>query len=243
MDENNQKEIDYLIIQWTHFSEYIEKLDTEHWHVFTVVFAAFGLISIAGVKPGITIICWIIPLTVMALFYYEAYRLREIAIMKGFLARVEKTINEKAKKKNREGLFNWYYSYELVFMTNNNIANQVFQYPIMIVCIVVWVLSGVYGWQAMHNACCKCLFIVVNLVVLVFDLITFVSISNTLRISEAVLHEDVTKKQEEYRETYKSFYGKYEFSEISIKKTICDHITELYKRRERSKNTAIKKKE
>ena len=229
MTELDKTTIESLITQWKHFSEYIEKLDTEHWHVFTVVFAAFGLFSIAGGKEGISIIIyWIIPFTIMIHFYYEAYRLREVAIMKGFLARIEKTINQKIKElsnessaeepETREELFNWFYSYELVFMTNNNKANQFFQYPIILVCIVVYVLSGIYGWRAMqeipHQ---KVLFLICYVISLIFDGIALGSISNTLRVSIAAFSRDITGKQEKYRKAYEKRYRKYHFDHVSEK--------------------------
>lgn len=240
MTQTDQKEIESLIVQWTHFSEYIEKLDTEHWHVFTVVFAAFGLFSIAGVKEGITIICWVIPLTIMVLFYYEAYRLREIAIMKGFLAHIEKTINVKfnemkksktgdtsdeiEKGKNddtstdgKEGVFNWYYSYELVFMTNNNVANQLLPYPILLACVVIWILSVIYGWQTMQSTRWIVHFIILNIVALLFDLIAIFSISNALRTSEAALNENITQKQKDYRERYQEYFEKNQFNDLKHK--------------------------
>ncbi len=103
MDNSNiqiKAELEGLITQWTHFSSYVKKLDTEHWQVFTIVFAAFGLFSFAKGQDGtasqfVAVICWIIPLTVMVLFYYEAYRLREVSLMKGYLTVLETMINIK----------------------------------------------------------------------------------------------------------------------------------------------------
>lgn len=244
MTPTDQKQIESLIVQWTHFSEYIEKLDTEHWHVFTVVFAAFGLFSIAGVKEGIAIICWIIPLTIMVLFYYEAYRLREIAIMKGFLAHIEKNINNKFNEmkngntgnestNDEEGLFNWYYSCELVFMTNNNIANQLLPYPILLACVVIWFLSVYYGWQTMQSTYWIVLFIILNLATLLFVLVAFNSISNALRTSEAVLHENFTQKQRDYRDKYKQYFGKYHFDDLSKERPLSIRLQNITKNRKK----------
>lgn len=223
MNDTDRISLEGLTTQWKHFSEYVEKLDTEHWHVFTIVFAAFSLFSVMGGEKGLPIMCWILPLTIMILFYYEAYRLREVAIMKGFLAKIEKLINskyEEIKKEENNGktsscedgeLYNWYYSYEIVFMTNNNRANQFFPYPVLLTCLVVCILSGVYGWRIMNGSLLRTLFVVLNVVTVLFDALAICSIANTLRFSQAAFSENITKEQEEYRKAYQSKYKEFKF--------------------------------
>ena len=86
---------------------------------------------------------------------YEAYRLRRVAILKGYLAQIDCAINKRIKflrdtMPDKEltsilkgldvfsrGTFSWYYAWEEVFITNNNRANKYLGVPVFIAFCVV----------------------------------------------------------------------------------------------------------
>lgn len=235
-------EISALISQWARLCEYVEKLDTDHWHVFTVIFAAFGLFSVIGNKVGNGLfnnLKWIIPLVIMMLLYYEAYRLREVAVLKGYLARLELTINRKLSSSKGQNLnasdgcdnildesFHMYYSYENVFFWNNNRANAFLPIPIVLTIVIIHLI---YYFNAswLNN---KYVYGVFIGAIIVLDMVAFVSIMNNMRAFYIAAEKDIAKQARKYKCEYSKWFKTTHFQTpnsimkhmITLKSTIYD---------------------
>lgn len=223
MNEIEKTRIEGLLTQWTRLSEYFEKLDTDHWQVFTIVFAALGLSSLINNTGLENILYWIILPTITLLLYYEAYRLREITILKGYLAKIERNINRLLEKGDSIN-FLWFYSYNIIFFTNNNLANEHMSVPIIFAFIIVELLMFIQALITVLNngwSIVAVFYFIEFVITLVFDILAFVSILQNGKMQYIALHfgedcdendsaKNISSLSDSYFNKYKNDYKKFQ---------------------------------
>lgn len=220
MMDFEKAELEGLITQWEHLNDYEEKINMGHWQVFTVVFAAFGIFSIngSGISDGLSMIYWVIPLTVMVALYYEAYKLREAATLSGYLAKIELEINRRiAEIKGRatspaethmaetdsSNIFNWYYTYQMVFASKHNGVNTWLPLPIVIAYLylhIIGVIKAISIWNKDYEPKWVLItYIILITIVFFIDAFAFASIIRSRKVKfMAFSDRNLTKKAEKY---------------------------------------------
>ncbi len=120
------KRIDLLLSQWNKLSSQVESIDDGHWKVFTIVTAALALFSKLDTEfYGIHLVVLLIPVMILIVLSYEAYKLRELAILKGYLSKIENTINSLSGefKQGQQLLgepMNWFSKYKIYYSSEEN---------------------------------------------------------------------------------------------------------------------------
>ena len=194
--DSRSKELDGLVAQWSQLCGYLEKLDTEHWNVFTIILAALGLLLV--INTGVVdmeAVYWAMPVVIMFVFYHEAYRLREVAVLKGYLARIEDRIHEiyigmtssEAHSKQQERVFRWFAQTDIAYMSRNNIANNFFPIPILVTAAVshlYFVYKKVFGD---HNY----FYLLLIILIVAFELVPIASVINNGKIQTRVREGEI----------------------------------------------------
>lgn len=201
-DDSMTRELDGLIAQWNQLCEYLEKLDTDHWSVFTIILTALSLFFVINTNTnGINMetVYWAMPVVIMFILYHEAYRLRVVSALKGYLARIEDRIDEiysgleldygvisnKNKKYKYNRIFRWFSQFDIIFMSRNNWANQLFPIPVLITAVLS---HGYFIYQKVildHNY----IYLSVILLVIALDCLPFTSIINNEKIQMKIREE------------------------------------------------------
>ena len=120
------KRIDLLLAQWNKLADQVASIDDGHWKVFAIVSAALTLISTFEIKYyGIQLEYLVIPMTILIVLSYEAYKLRELAILKGYLSKIENTINRLSSEYKMEQQLlsdpmNWFSKYKIYHSSEKN---------------------------------------------------------------------------------------------------------------------------
>ncbi|MBR1451484.1 MAG: hypothetical protein IJ591_07190 [Lachnospiraceae bacterium] len=216
MQETEKIRIQGLYTQWTSLCEYLRKIDTEHWYVFTFVFAAFGFLSLIrnGNDENEPIYESLILLAIMVVFYYEAYRLREVAVLKGYLSNIEKQINEAIRMdsichRNKQDQlsddaappFGWFSAYEIVLISKNNRANTFLAVPIMMTLAFIYISCIIRKLSVTTSDEKSCIFWIILIATLIMDMLAMVSIMKNLSVSKYARNstaDAIIKKSKEY---------------------------------------------
>ena len=120
------KRIDLLLAQWNKLADQVASIDDGHWKVFTIVTAALALFSKLDTEfYGIHLVVLLIPVMILIVLSYEAYKLRELAILKGYLSKIENTINSLSGefKQGQQLLgepMNWFSKYKIYHSSEKN---------------------------------------------------------------------------------------------------------------------------
>ena len=145
INNTNKEQINLLIHQWNKLSDRVDSIDNGHWQVFTLVLATFGLFSLANSEASneLSLIYWVMPIVTTIVVFFEAYRLRELALLKGYLARIEDRINSYFDDSEP---MSWFLKYKVEYSYNNSIAKKHIKIPIVIAYLFVMGLCVVkYG--------------------------------------------------------------------------------------------------
>lgn len=164
-----KEERDFLIAQWNRFASNEENLIADTGKIFTIVVAFFGIISVVGQADSF-IASGTIHLGIIILFWYEAYKLRILHLLKGYLARIEEQLVEKEGE-------SWYKNVERKYVSHYSAANRFIWIPVFLVSIIVEFacireeFKG-YSWDKMDKNIAMTLVIVLTVLSFVIPIIS-----------------------------------------------------------------------
>lgn len=127
-DKSSVKDREFLIAQWNRFAANEENLINDTSKIFTIVVAIFGIASILGTESFYTISA--IHLGIIMVMWYEAYKLRLLHLVKGYLAKIEDQLVDS----NSE---TWYRNYEKKYVSHYSVANKYIWIPAFLVASIV----------------------------------------------------------------------------------------------------------
>ncbi len=126
--------ISQYLEEWKLLNQYINDIDKGYINFITIftaiAAAAVTLISIVSDSGGtdFTLILYILPIAIVAIFGCMSYQFRITAILRGHLAGIEDKINSMLG----ENVFMWNSSLVEVYMAHNNVPNNTLMLPIVL---------------------------------------------------------------------------------------------------------------
>ena len=148
-------EVNSLERQWEFYARWIVELEKGHDSLFLISVGVLSLWTMFGNNSkelmNRIVIYALIPLAVTAVLFYTKYKLRRVAILKGYLCKIEKEL-ERNKRKRGNNLdhycgFSWFLGYENVYISKNNFANR---FIVIIVGIILFMIE-IYCINELYN--------------------------------------------------------------------------------------------
>lgn len=135
--------LDHELEEWRYLNDYVNKMDMGYMQIISLLLAIVtGIMAIVfsnkQIMEKIEIVFFLIPPILISVFGYMSYQFRITAILRGHLASLEESMNQKIGKK----VHMWNSALVETFMAHNNLINSCLM-PINLLAVSIMVIISI----------------------------------------------------------------------------------------------------
>ena len=143
LTEQERIVLNHELEEWKYLNDYVNKMDMGYMQIISLLLAIItGIMAIIfsnkQIIEKIEIIFFLIPPVLISVFGYMSYQFRITAILRGHLAALEKSMNQKMGK----NVHMWNSALVETFMAHNNLINSCLM-PITFLAVVIMVIISI----------------------------------------------------------------------------------------------------
>lgn len=144
--------LNHELEEWRYLNDYVNKMDMGYMQLISLLLAIItGIMAIIfsnkQIMEKIEIIFFLIPVILISVFGYMSYQFRITAILRGHLASLEKSMNQKIGK----NVHMWNSALVETFMAHNNSINSCLMPINLLAVIIMVIISWLTTWNISAN--------------------------------------------------------------------------------------------